>query len=336
MVYNHIVERRNVMALKNDIVTALESNRGKAISGQELADMLGVSRAAVWKAVKALQNEGYSITAGTNKGYILEDKTDVLSQQGIKMFIEKKNMNNPVIVYKTIDSTNSEAKKLAMSGAEHGTIVAANEQTNGRGRRGNSFYSPAQTGIYMSVILKPQKALADCLMTTVAAAVAVTDSIEALTGKNPQIKWVNDIFLDGRKICGILTEAISDFESGMAEAIIVGVGVNVSTADFPEEIAEVAGSLSPENLTRNQLAAEIAARIVEYSESTDNSAIMAKYREKSMVIGRNITFTKNGIQQSGYVKDINDMGNLVVETAKGTEILASGEITIGSKNLCQK
>ena len=323
------------MSLKNDIVKALEINRGRAVSGQELADMLGVSRAAVWKAVKSLQNDGYRITAGTNKGYVLEDESDVLSEQGIKLFMEQKNMNNNIMVYKTIGSTNVEAKKLAMNGAANGTVIVANEQTDGRGRRGNSFFSPAETGIYMSVILRPQKPLSDCLMTTVAAAVAMVDTIEALTDKKPQIKWVNDIFLDGRKICGILTEAISDFESGMAEAIIVGVGLNVNTSVFPSDISETAGSLCPGNITRNQLAAEIAARIISYTECADSGKIMAEYRKKSMVIGRNITYSKGGRLCSGYVLDINDMGHLVIETDNQTEVLTSGEITIGSKNLCQ-
>lgn len=333
------------MSLKNDIIKALEENREYAVSGQELADMLHVSRAAVWKAIKALQNDGYQITAGTNKGYILKSETDVLSEQGIKLYMEKSFMEmkyalkeNPefsVKVYKTIGSTNTEAKRLAMQGMPHGAVVAADEQTEGRGRRGNSFYSPDGTGIYMSVILRPQKALSDCLMTTVAAAVALTDTIEKLTDCKPEIKWVNDIFANGRKICGILTEAISDFESGMAEAVIVGVGLNVKTKEFPEGISNLAGSLNSVGITRNQLAAEIAARIIAYTESMDNDELMKKNREKSMVIGKNISYIRNGNNCSGFVKDINDMGNLVVENENGTEVLTSGEITIGSKNLCQ-
>ena len=225
------------MAIKNEIALILEQSRGTAVSGQELADRLGVSRAAVWKAVKQLQDEGYSISAGTNRGYMLESGSDVLTAEGIRLHLTEKYRGIPVEVFRSASSTNTEAKAAALRGMPHGTLIAANEQTAGRGRFGKPFYSPANTGLYMSVLLKPQKPLSDCMGITMAAACAIIDSLESVCGVHAGIKWVNDIFCSGRKVSGILTEAMSDFESGMAESVIVGIGVNISTEKFPEEIS---------------------------------------------------------------------------------------------------
>lgn len=315
------------MSLRSEIALILEKNRGSAVSGQELADSLGVTRAAVCKAVKQLRDEGYCISAATNKGYILEENSDVLSAEGIRALLGEKYCSNSITVYKSIDSTNTEAKRSAMLGAAHGTVIAADTQTNGRGRHGHSFYSPAGTGLYLSVVLKPEKPLADCTLTTIAAADALADTIEELTDCKPEIKWVNDILVDGRKVCGILTEAISDIESGMAEAIIVGAGVNISTRDFPPEIADTAGSLKS-SVTRNKLAAGIISRLLDYTAEADSKRILSDYRRRSAALGETVTFTRNGKLITALATDINDAGNLIVQTPNGTEVLKSGEISI--------
>lgn len=315
------------MSLRSEIALILEKNRGSAVSGQELADSLGVTRAAVCKAVKQLRDEGYCISAATNKGYILEENSDVLSAEGIRALLGEKYNSNSITVYKSIDSTNTEAKRSAMLGAAHGTVIAADTQTNGRGRHGHSFYSPAGTGLYLSVVLKPEKPLADCTLTTIAAADALADTIEELTDCKPEIKWVNDILVDGRKVCGILTEAISDIESGMAEAIIVGAGVNISTRDFPPEIADTAGSLKS-SITRNKLAAGIISRLLDYTAEADSKRILSDYRRRSAALGETVTFTRNGKLITALATDINDAGNLIVQTPNGTEVLKSGEISI--------
>ena len=315
------------MSLRSEIALILEKNRGSAVSGQELADSLGVTRAAVCKAVKQLRDEGYCISAATNKGYILEENSDVLSAEGIRALLGEKYCSNSITVYKSIDSTNTEAKRSAMLGAAHGTVIAADTQTNGRGRHGHSFYSPAGTGLYLSVVLKPEKPLADCTLTTIAAADALADTIEELTDCKPEIKWVNDILVDGRKVCGILTEAISDIESGMAEAIIVGAGVNISTRDFPPEIADTAGSLKS-SVTRNKLAAGIISRLLDYTAEADSKRILSDYRRRSAALGETVTFTRNGKLITALATEINDAGNLIVQTSNGTEVLKSGEISI--------
>lgn len=315
------------MAARNEIAAILEKRRGEAVSGQELADTLGISRAAVWKAVKQLQEEGYHISAGRNRGYVLENETDVLSAEGIRLNLTERWQNVPVEVYRTVESTNTIAKAAALGGCPHGMIIAADGQTAGRGRFGKPFYSPADTGLYMSVVLRPHKPLTDCFFITAAAACAITGSIEELCGITAGIKWVNDIFYGGRKICGILTEAISDFESGMAESVIVGIGVNISTSEFPEELSGVAGSLGV-FAERNRLCADIAARLLDYTAGGDNTALMEEYRRRSLVLGRDIVYKQEGQTLTGKALEIDYTGRLVIENSSGRSVLRSGEITI--------
>ena len=315
------------MPIKNDIAALLEQRRGSAVSGQELADTLGVSRAAVWKAVKQLQDEGYRISAGRNRGYVLEDGTDVLSESGIRVYLPEKYRDIPVEVFRTVSSTNTEAKAAALRGMPHGTIIAADGQTAGRGRFGKSFYSPEGTGLYMSVVLKPHKPLSDCTFITMAAAVAITGSLSEICGIDAGIKWVNDIYYNGKKVSGVLTEAISDFESGMAETVIVGVGINITTESFPEDITGVAGSVGV-FAERNRLCADIASRLLELSESGSREELLRQYRERSVVLGRDIEFVQAGTTRTGRALEIDDSGCLVIETQTGREVLRAGEISV--------
>lgn len=315
------------MAIKNEIAAILEQCRGTAVSGQELADRLGVSRAAVWKAVKQLQEDGYSITAVTNRGYCLEKISDVLTAEGIRLHLAEKYRDIPVEVFHSVSSTNTEAKSAALRGAPHGTIIAADEQTAGRGRFGKPFYSPANTGLYMSVLLKPQKPLSDCVGITIAAACAITDSLEHVCGVRAGIKWVNDIFVSGRKVAGILTEAMSDFESGMAESVVVGIGVNISTENFPAELLGVAGSVGV-FAERSRLCADIACRLLDYTGGSASQELLEKYRSRSVVLGHEVTFWQNGAERTGKALEIDDSGRLVIETDSGIEALRSGEISI--------
>lgn len=317
------------MAIKKEIAAILEQCRGTAVSGQELADRLGVSRAAVWKAVKQLQEDGYSISAVTNRGYCLEDISDVLTAEGIRLHLTEKYREIPVEVFHSVSSTNTETKAAALRGAPHGTLIAADEQTAGRGRFGKPFYSPANTGLYMSVLLKPQKPLSDCVGITIAAACAITDSLESVCGIHAGIKWVNDIFFSGRKISGILTEAMSDFESGMVESVVVGIGVNISTENFPEELSGIAGSVGV-FVERSRLCADIACRLLDYAENPSSPELLEKYRSRSVVLGHEITFWQNNAERTGKVLEIDDSGRLVIETSSGIETLRSGEISICS------
>lgn len=322
------------MRLKNKIIEILEKNRDCSISGQELADKLSVSRTAVWKTIQSLEKDGYIIDASTNKGYKLNENSDIISYEGIKIFLSEKYKKITVQIYKILDSTNTYAKKIIIDGAKHGTIIIANEQKAGRGRFGRTFFSPADTGIYLSIILKPQKKISDTSLITIAAAVAVCDTIKKTTCSEPKIKWVNDIFLNGKKICGILTEAVSDFESGIVESAVTGIGINIKTAEerFPEDLKRTASSLFPENISRNQIIAELINNFFELYENLSDKNLIERYKEYSLVLGKEITYFKDDKTQTGTAVDINENGNLIIKDKnKKTSVLESGEVTLNSK-----
>lgn len=310
------------MPLKNDILYELLNNRDY-ISGQELADKFGKSRAAVWKAIKALIAEGYSIDAVTNRGYMLTENNDMISAQSIKA-----NMKNDVDVYyySTTDSTNNCCKRILADGKQGEFLVVAEKQTAGRGRQGKSFYSPPSTGIYFSLVIRPHTSLQNAVTATTAAAVAVCRAIEKLTDKKPKIKWVNDVYLDGKKICGILTEAMSNFEDGTVDSVIIGIGVNIHTSDFPDNV-EGAGCLNV-NISRSRLIGAIADELLDIVGG-DYKSFIDYYRSHSLVIGEKIKFIQNGRVTPALAVAIDETGGLEVELENGEHTtLRSGEISI--------
>lgn len=331
--------RNGLGTAKGKTLKILEANRGRSVSGEKLAADIGVSRAAIWKAVESLRKEGYSISASTNRGYILAVDSDVLSAQGILPFINEEIYpygENYIRVHKILKTTNEEAKRMALEGAHAGTVILAEEQTNGKGRLGRPFFSPPGTGLYMSLIIRPDFDTGKSLLVTTAASVAVCRAIKKTYGVDAQIKWVNDIFFEGRKVCGILTEAISNFESGRINAIIIGIGINCSTKreDMPEEIRETAGSL-PGGVSRNILAAEIINELFDIlSNFTEGPypVYMDEYRRRSLVLRKDIKVYKNtSSNESLNAKaiDITDDGGLIVIYEDGRkDTLTTGEISI--------
>lgn len=312
------------MSVKQNVIALLEENRSKVISGQELANQLHVSRAAIWKAIKTLKEEGYNIEATPNKGYVLLENSDVLSKQGIAYYLTEE---IDIFSYKTIDSTNTQMKKLAINGGKNHSVIVSEEQSAGRGRFGRSFYSPAQKGVYMSVLLKTGDSLQNATMITIKTAVAVRRAIAKLYDIEVAIKWVNDLYYRGKKVCGILSEAISDFESGMIEAIIIGIGINVSTDNFPLEIASIATSLGLQEANRNQFIAEILNQLFAIID-VDFKLVLNEYRMASCVLHKQITFNQKGEQFTGLVREINDLGNLVVSSNGAEMVLTAGEVSI--------
>ncbi len=323
------------MATKLRILALLEQQIGKSISGQALADTLALSRTSVWKGIKALQEEGYIIEAVTNKGYRLSSKSDILSIETIRLYLQPALQSLPIYAFKTIDSTNNEARKIAIKDSMNQGLVLSEEQTKGRGRMGKTFYSPNQTGIYMSFFLKPNLDMADATLVTTATAVAVCLAIEKLTAKKPQIKWVNDIYLDGTKICGILTEAVSDFESGKIETLIVGIGLNVKEplTGFPDELDTIAGSLisstETEVINRNRLIAEVANQFDAIYQTIEERSFLEDYKKRCFVIGKKITFRERKQEFEAIPIDIDPQGGLVVQMTDGQQrTLSYGEISI--------
>ncbi|MCR4943324.1 MAG: biotin--[acetyl-CoA-carboxylase] ligase [Clostridium sp.] len=322
------------MSIKSDILREFEKSKGQIISGSKLAKELNVSRTSVWKHIEDLRKEGYEINAVTNKGYSLSDKTDLLSAEGILSYLNEDYSDVKVSYYKELESTNKTAKELALKGEKHGTVIVSEKQTAGRGRMGRNFFSPGNTGIYMSIILKPELSVSDSVLITTAASVAVCRAIEKVTGINAKIKWINDIVLNNKKICGILTEASTDFESGTVSYIILGMGINFKTPEegFPEDIKDKATSLFDEskcNISRNELCAEIIKQVLSIIDNLKSQTFIAEYKERSIVLNQNITFIRNGISTKGKAIDINDDGSLVVQKEdKKITILNSGEISI--------
>jgi BirA family biotin operon repressor/biotin-[acetyl-CoA-carboxylase] ligase len=299
-----------------------------------MARKLSVSRSAIWKAIAALKQEGYDIQASTNKGYRLSEGSDVLSEEGVRLFLKPGLFLPKLVVFQTIGSTNLEAKKMAVANASHGTVVLADRQTSGRGRFGRSFLSPAHTGIYMSLILKPNLAVSDAALMTVAAAVAVCRAVAEKTGLAPRVKWVNDIILDGKKICGILTESILDLESRSVSDVIIGIGLNFCTPDeyFPDELKGRAGSLYPGGrppLTRNEMASSMIGNVLDLYENLAGREFMSEYRALSCLPGKEISYVEGGVEKRAAAVGIDDSGRLIVRDPDGVvSALSSGEVSV--------
>lgn len=319
------------MATTKEKVLAVLLNNDQAVSGEWMARKIGITRNSVWKAMVQLREEGYEIEAVTNRGYRLLDGRDVVSATGIRRHLTTQELGSRIEVHREIDSTNNRAKALAAEGAPHGTLVCGRTQTGGRGRFGRKFHSPEGSGIYISFVLRPKLPVDRAVMITSMTAVAVARAIERLADVEVQIKWVNDLYIDGKKVCGILCEAGVDFESGQLEYAVVGIGVNTARMEFPAELANIAtsvGNACGRDISKNELIAEICKCMEELYAQLEDGSFMAENRARSNVIGRNIAVIRGNERFSARAVDIDDQGSLVVETDKGTQIVRSGEISI--------
>lgn len=305
-----------------------------------MAHQLGVSRNAIWKAVKALQAEGYLIEASPNRGYRLQPENDVLFLEGIRQFFSEELLQNPIEIHKKIDSTNQRARILAAEGQPHGMVVLAEEQTQGRGRKGRSFYSPAGQGLYLSIILRPEMPLEEALTTTVVAAVAAVEAIEETIGVKAEIKWVNDLFYHGKKVGGILTEASTRWESGEVEYVVLGIGLNLyePTEGFPQDLHKIVGAmLKRDDMkgVRNKLASKLIEKVLAEvrrltREGTSaREELMGRYRRASNVLGKEVMVLDHPVLRQGKAVEIDDHGGLWIEDQEGARHhLMAGEISI--------
>lgn len=314
---------------KERILSLLEHVRGDSRSGQQMAEQLGVTRAAVWKAIDQLKKEGHRIEAVNNRGYCLLPESDVLTKSAMEPWLPASYDAGLLHVYSEVDSTNDRAKKLAAQGAPEGTAVVAARQTAGKGRRGRSFFSP-EGGVYLSLVLRPALPAEQSTRITTAAAVQVCRVIEQVCGRQPAIKWVNDLLLDGRKICGILTEASLDLETGSPEYVILGVGVNLYSAGFPEELQPIAGALYqklPQGMTRGRFAAGLLAALLDLSSQCIQPWVIQEYRARCPMVGQTVQIVGSGRQ--GVVEAITDQCGLRLRFADGTEEeMQSGEVSV--------
>ncbi len=278
------------MGVKEELLKIFEESGGRELSGQMLADKLCVSRTAVWKGISSLNSDGYRIEAGKGKGYRLLYSGDFLSAERVR------------------------------------TVIISEEQTGGRGRRGNSFFSPSGTGLYMSVILREAPVYCDTDLITICAGCGVCMAIEELTEKKPLIKWVNDVYLDGKKICGILSEATFDYEAKTIDSIVIGIGINITTADFPDGLDKKAGVIGVP-IERAMLAAKVTECFFKCLKRTREENIN-DYKSLSLVLGREVEFMKEGRFYKAKAIDIDMEGQLIVESTDGVMKLNSGEISV--------
>lgn len=319
------------MQTRERLLAFLEENKGRYLSGEQIAQALSVSRAAVWKAVQGLRSAGYEIDAVPHKGYSLSLQSDRLSPQGIGKYLEPACGGLAIDVLPEVDSTNTVVRARAAAGAAEGCTVLAVRQTQGRGRRGRSFFSPADTGVYLSILLRPGQAQAGRL-TTMAAA-AACQAIETVSGEVAQIKWVNDIFLRGRKVGGILTEAAFALEDGAVDYAVLGVGMNVYPPQdgFPAALSDIAGSVfrAPQDDGKNRMAAAFLNRFMSYYTAQQPESYVDEYRRRSLAIGRTVEVQQPGGARRATVLDVDDACRLVVRYEDGTAgRLSAGEITM--------
>ncbi len=315
--------------LKSKILELLFSSES-SVSGEEIANRAGVSRNAVWKAVRELREEGFSITASTNKGYEVSKENKRLCAEQIRTMEPRL---SPVC-FETVDSTNKIAKEMALQGAEEYKLVVARTQSAGRGRLGRKFFS-YNGGLYLSLVLRPKIKPQDTILITTAAAVAAAEAIERFSKRKAQIKWVNDIYVDNKKVCGILTEGAFDAESGELQSVVLGVGINMLKCDFPEEIRDIAdGLLDEKSLTSQQIAeliVDFCKSFMELYVNLEAREFIRLYRERSWLTGKTVEYIKDGLSKKGKVLGIDDNAALVVES-EGEELhLTSGEVTINHK-----
>lgn len=356
-------ESLNKISTKQKIFSLLLEQNNSPISGEVLAEKCNVSRTAIWKSINALREEGYLIDGTTNNGYILKKENDVFSRESfLSYFISSYPdfSKSNIECFSEIDSTNNYAKRLLSESQNlfdtqenftqtgyklNNSVIIAETQTSGRGRLGRTFISPKRTGIYLSIIHIPKGGIKDPSQITAISAVAVCRAIKKLFKFSPQIKWVNDIFYKNKKIAGILTEGIYNFETKQIESAVIGIGINIfDNPIFVKDNIKIAGSIcgdmkTSQSIPRMKLAAQITGEVLSILNE-DKQKVICEYKENSLLIGKQITvFPVIGdISKSFTAKaiDINQNAELVVELSDGTQKnLNSGEVTIKSESLCE-
>ena len=317
--------------MKDEILQMLKS-RKDFISGQELCEHFQVSRTAVWKVMKQLQNDGYEIEAINRKGYRLIASPDVLTVPEILSVMTTEVMGRKIYYYDCLGSTNDQARMLAEQGAEEGSLIIAETQNTGKGRMGRAFFSPEGCGIWMSLILKPEIPPMDASMVTLVGAMAVQEMMQDY-GIVSGIKWPNDIVIDGRKVTGILTEMSAGPDR--INSIVIGIGINANMKFFPEELEKTAISMSMvtgENYHR----AEIIACVMDHFEKNYREFLKTrdlrflKERYNAGLIHKDKEIDVHEIRRvwRGISRGINDIGELIVSSDEGDVIVRSGEVSI--------
>ncbi len=322
------------MTTKDKLLAFLKQNQHKWISGEQLSDRLGISRSAIWKHMRSLKQEGYTIQSAPKKGYCLDQVSDLLLPAEIQDQLQTHIMGRPQLVcLKETDSTNLQAKALAANGASEGTVVVAELQTHGRGRRGRSWFSPKGHNIYTSLILRPPMAPAQAPQITLMTAVAVARTLRE-AGLDAMIKWPNDILIQGKKIAGILTEISTDMD--VVDYVVVGLGLNVNTPaeQIPEDIKDIATSAVIESGRRFSRVELLCAFLQNFEASYEQlkhegfDPIMAQWRQMTDIIGQQVNVDVMDKRFTGRVEDVDNDGVLIFRDDENQlHRIFSGDVT---------
>lgn len=320
------------MTVKDQVLAELTAAQGASVSGQALAHRLGVSRAAVWKAIQTLRAEGCPIGAATNRGYALPVSADLLTEAAIRAALPP-DLPLELRVEDSLPGTNAALRRMAEQGAPEGTVLVARSQTAGRGRSGRVFYSPEGSGVYLSVLLRPRMSAAQSPLLTAMAAVAAARAAEEISGQEIRIKWVNDLWRQGKKVCGILTEAALDLESGGLQYVVLGPGFNLTVPDggWPEELRGIAGALfdnTPPPGTRARLAAAFLRQFFALYADQNPASFLPEYRRRQLLLGQMVEIQMPGHPpQNARALDIDEEARLVVRLEDGRiQALSAGEV----------
>lgn len=317
-------------------ITAMLAGRKDYLSGEAISQSLGVTRAAVWKEINAMRNAGWPIASSPRLGYRLDGEPPVLSAGYLSALLGPGSLfAGKLRVLRQVDSTNTQLKALAAQGAPEGAALLAEEQTAGRGTHGRAFLSPRGDGLYLSVLLRPRAALSDLLTLTGWTAVAVCRGIEAASGAPVSIKWLNDIYLNDRKLCGILTELSLLGESAEPDYAVVGVGINVSqTAEVfrAQGLADIAASLAGEGwpVGRNRLAACVLAELERMYRAFPfaRQEYLDQYRRRCLTPGQAVTFERDGDILAGTARRVAADFALIISGEDGRQYrISSGTVT---------
>lgn len=319
--------------MKSHVLEALQKSAEQYVSGEQLSEMLHVSRTMIWKIINQLKADGYQIESSSRKGYRLVPGQDLLSQTALSLMAKELPSINRILFHETLDSTNLEAKRLALNTEESGILVVANEQEAGRGRLGRNWYSEKGTGLWSSLLLRPDIEPEASFKMTLIAAVSVAKAIREVTGLESKIKWPNDIVVNRKKVCGILTEMSAEWQK--INYLVVGVGINVNQEHFPEDIKTIASSLriesgqvvSRQELLKNYLN-QMAYYIRALNESQIASELLEVYKNLSATLGQQVRVIGKE-ERIGRALDLNDEGALLVAFEDGTEAYVNyGEVSV--------
>lgn len=320
--------------MRRNILLMLKKHRDEFISGERISQELGISRTAVWKHINILREEGYEIESMPKNGYKLVSSPDILILEEIEEYLTTNFIGRNIYYFDSLDSTNTKAKEMAMD-EEEGTVVVAEEQIKGKGRLGRNWVSPKGKGIWMSIILKPNMLPSEVAKLTLIGAAAVNKALEEM-GIISYIKWPNDIVIQGKKVCGILTEM--SCELNIINYVIMGIGINVNLLkeDFSQELVDKATSLKEitgRDLDRKRLLASVLNYFenlyLPFKQRGDISATIDISREKSLLIGKEIRILRGNDEKIGRALDIDEQGGLIIEYKDGTrEHIFSGEVSI--------